>query len=234
MKKLVVTIQDFSPRYNFELYEMLDELDMRGIKKRTTVVIPNLKDPDTEKHYPLNSNQKSIDMLLKEQEAGNEFCLHGYDHSMGPGRKREFKRIDFFDARTRIVEGLDTIESLGINPAGFVPPFWKISKEGKKAVKDAGFRFIEYNGMIRDLATGRPHISRALWGWPHSSFLDVAFRAYDKFLAFVQDDSPLMRVALHPQDLWKNKPFYFLLDMIEKLRKDRILTSYSKFLGVRK
>ncbi|MFH1637105.1 MAG: DUF2334 domain-containing protein [Candidatus Woesearchaeota archaeon] len=230
MKFLAIAIHDFTPAYASELKEMLQELDVHGLNKRTVALIPNFM--QLGKSYPLDKDEASFFMLENEKVLGNDFMLHGYDHSKGKFLDREFKNISCNEASKKIDFGLQTLKSmrLMLSPLGFSAPFWKLGNEGRKAVKNSGFKYIEHNPGIEDLVTGEIYGSRALWCWPCNKVLDNMFRLYDKFLAWKQKDNELVRVALHPQDIMNEKTFNFELEMIEELRKERELITYSQYL----
>lgn len=230
MKNLVVSVHDFSPAYVSELEEILAELDKAGVKRKSIFIIPNLMHPATGERYPLLKSKRTIDLLMDEYTKGSEFSLHGYDHAMGQGY-REFKDINYEGASERISKGLLDLSILGIVPDGFVAPFWKLSTEGERAVKDSGFSFGTFNQGIKDYQRRKFYRSKAIWYWPHSRIIDYTFRAFDYMLAASQADNNLARVDIHPQDVWGSRPFESALTMIKILKKRREITDYSGFLN---
>lgn len=232
MKNLVVSVHDFSPAYVSELEEILSELEKQGVSKKSVFIIPDLMHPATGERFPLLKSKRTVDLLMNEYAKGSEFSLHGYDHAMGQGY-REFKGINYEGASERISKGLLDLSLLGIVPEGFVAPFWKLSKEGEKAVKDNGFLFATFNKGIRDYSKNTFHKSKAMWYWPHNRTLDYAFRAFDYMLAASQAGNTLARVDIHPQDVWSSRPFESALKLINILKKKREITDYAGFLKER-
>ncbi len=218
MKCLTVSIHDVSSRYESEIEEIVQELDARGITPRNQFVIPYL-----EKKHNLSSTLCS---LLGD----DEIFLHGFTHSK-KGNDREFKFIGYEDALRRIDRGISHLHDHWISrPKGFVPPYYKISPGGKLAVK-ARFRFLVTNPYIEDFDKNLRLSSTPICYWPYNSTVDKVFRIYDQFMAKAYlKDNPLVRVDIHPQDLWKTRPFDSALKMIDYLRKERELVTLSAYL----
>ncbi|MEM4244830.1 MAG: DUF2334 domain-containing protein [Candidatus Nanoarchaeia archaeon] len=228
MKSLIVSVHDFTPKYHVELEEILSELDSRGFKKRSLLVVPNYEDA-----YPINKFGKSVYRLIQEKISGNEICLHGYNHGKG-FRYREFKDINFEDAMAKLSKGKRMLRNEGIYLSGFVPPFWKISDEGERAVEFSNFSFLVKNPEIKDFMNNNIYYSKPLWFWPYNLPVDYAFRLFDSFLARVwayKDD--LVRVEFHPQDLYGKNTFEFGLKLLGFLSKDRNLTTYRSYLKLK-
>ncbi len=224
MKSLIVSVHDFTPKYHVELEEMLSELDSRNFKRRSLFVIPNYDDA-----YPINKSGKSLYRLIQEKINGNDICLHGYNHAKG-FRYREFKDISFEDAMIKLSKGKHMLRNEGIYPVGFVPPFWKISVEGERAVEFSNLNFLVKNHEIKDFVNNNVYYSTPLWFWPYSRPVDYAFRLFDSFLArlWIYNDD-LARVEFHPQDLHGANTFEFGLKLLGFLSKDRNLTSYRSY-----
>jgi len=142
--------------------------------------------------------------------------------------------IRYERARIKLREGKKILRSVGVSPEGFVPPFYKISQEGERAVKKEGFDFLVKNPEIVNLRRGRSYSSRAIWFWPYGMTVDYAFRIFDEFLEHVWlRNNDLVRVDLHPQDLQKKGLFDYALKMIEELRKGRELSSFGEYLNAK-
>ncbi len=220
---LIVSINDVSPAFSSELDEIIKELDSRGITRRSLFVIPNM-----ENAAPISSSKKLSEILINEAVT-NELCLHGYNHSK-KGNDREFKYLDYFSAYEKIMQGLEEIDKLGLETKGFVPPFFKISKEGIKAVKER-FEFLVTNPKIFDLKNNKEYSSIPLWYWPYNQTIDKIFRLYNSFLENIYlKKNDLIRVDIHPQDIWNSKPLDCALKTISSLSEERKLVSHIEYL----
>lgn len=223
---LVISIHDFSPKYHSELSDILMELNVIGIKKRSLLVVPNY-----EGSYPLHKHPATVERILIEKTDCNEVCLHGYDHSTSGLFGREFKGIDYWQASIKLKAGIVELRDEDITPVGFVPPFWKISPAAELAVKNAGFSFLAKNPAVKDLKNNEVYYSIPVWFWPYQKPLDYAFRLYDWFLANVWNRSnDLVRVEIHPQDVHESRPFDYALKLIGCLSQDRMLVSHQEYL----
>ncbi|MFH0752464.1 MAG: DUF2334 domain-containing protein [archaeon] len=227
-KSIVLSVHDFSPKFNVELKEILSELNLKNYKKRSILLVPNY-----DSIFPIRESPKTLDLLASEIDCENEICLHGYNHSKEENH-REFKDISYQSSVRKITYAKIRLIEFGIDPEGFVPPYWKISPEGEKALKDEGFTFVVKNPEIKDLRNNHTYSSRPVWFWPHNKPIDYAFRCFDIFLSKVwQQQNDLVRIAIHPQDLWKSKPFDFALKLIDKLSQDREFVSYKEFIDIK-
>jgi len=230
-KELVISIHDFTHYFNSELEEIITELNQLNLKKRSILVIPNYK------HIPLESNSLTIDLLHQEVEQDNEICLHGYNHRAYKWF-REFKDIDYALATEKLLAGKRKLAEVGVlKLSGFVPPYWKISKDGLAACKDQGFTFVASNPNLINLSTNKKYKSRPIWYWPTNNTLNNLFQTFDSFLTKIwHQNNGLVRIAIHPQDLHgKAKSFEHALGLIDYLIKEKyILSSYGNYLDSNK
>lgn len=86
---------------------------------------------------------------LKQNKDWMEIALHGLTHL-----PEEFGEISYEGARKRIETAEKMMQNRGIEYAKiFKAPCWTLSKEGKKAAEDIGFRVVEdgyYNWNLKD------------------------------------------------------------------------------------
>jgi len=71
-KHLVVSIHDFTPKFQSELEEVLEELDLRGIDKRTIMVIPRY-----EGEYLISGCSETARLLREERQKEVNFVCTG-------------------------------------------------------------------------------------------------------------------------------------------------------------
>ena len=224
MKNLIVSVHDFSPKYMGELKEIFGELTFQAIK-RSILVVPNLQNK-----YSVQKFGDTVYLLCKEKDIGSEILLHGYNHT-DAAIYREFKNLSFESAIEKIKAGKTVMSELEIEVNGFVPPYYKISQAAEQAVKASGFDILVKNPDIVDLKKSIAYSSRALWYWPYNRLVDFGFRLYNEFqLDFELSKTDLVRVDIHPQDMWKGMPFKHALGIIERVRNERAFSSYSDYI----
>lgn len=227
-KSLIISVHDFSPKFYSELEEILSELDALGFHKRSLLVVPNYGVSN-----PIGKHSKSIHRLINEKLNGNEICMHGYDHSM-KGLKREFKDLDYNTAMDRIWHGVSDLRRQGLGPVGFVPPFWKISKEAERAVKMHNFEFLVKKYEIKDLKSNEVYFSNALMFFYPGGGLNYALYSFvtlvNKFTN-AGSNTELVRVELHPQDIYNEKHFVKIMGLVDYWSSDRRLISHREYLA---
>lgn len=175
--------------------------------------------PHFHRRWPLWTDRTFVDELRALVDAGAEILLHGESHLMeGPpldwaGRLKarwmtagegEFLALDEQAAYERAVRGRDLLESLGLDPIGFVAPAWLFNRSADRAVARAGFRFHEDHAGLRLVHPERPA------GRIDAPVLTIATRtplrllsslAYaEVFVRRILPRAPLARIALHPLD----------------------------------
>lgn len=81
------------------------------------------------------------------RESGWELAQHGYTHeNVGEGRggllyqeQSEFAGLEYEEQRRRIGAGRDILESHGIEPTTFIPPWHEYDRTTARALDEAGF-----------------------------------------------------------------------------------------------
>lgn len=88
-----------------------------------------------------------VEFLHNLRENGWELAQHGYEHrDVGEGRggslydeRSEFAGLDYNEQARRIGAGRDILESHGINPTTFIPPWHEYDRTTARALADNGF-----------------------------------------------------------------------------------------------
>jgi predicted deacetylase len=186
---LLVSIHDVTPAMAPAVVRLWDLCAERGLAPALLVV------PDWHGAWPLRRHPHFVDWLRERAAAGAEIVLHGERH-----RRLEFARLDRPAARASIDRGLDALRSLGLEPAGFVPPGWQAREDSHAAVREAGLGFSEDAGSIRLFPSG-PTIRSPAVRWSART----ALRAWGSVAVargrwLLQRHAPFPRLALHPQD----------------------------------
>ncbi|MFH0869685.1 MAG: DUF2334 domain-containing protein [archaeon] len=242
-KYLTVSIHDVTPKFKGELSEIVSELDQRCINSKNILVIPN-----HESYNDISADDNFVSWLHQLSSGGNELVQHGYEHvsrnrtynSMGDWfmgnffaqGSAEFQNIGYDEAREIIRRGKDIFQNAEINSKGFAAPAWLINPKSERAIIDEGFVYMPLINRFRIFSQG--DIKSEVVGFTPRPIVDYLFRAYNKYLASAHlRKRTLARVDIHPQDMWGKGIFDYALKIIDELRQDRELVTYSEFVKSR-
>ncbi len=172
--------------------------------------------PDWHGAWPLDRHPDFVEWLRSRAAQGAEIVLHGERHdeaglarTLGDslrawGRtasEAEFLTLDAASAGERIARGLAGLLRLGLRPVGFVPPAWLAREEGHRAVGAAGLGFSEDERTVRLFPSGRSIPSPVVRWSARSPVRAWGSAAIARTRWTLQRRAPLLRLALHPQDL---------------------------------
>jgi len=241
-KYLVVSVHDVTPAFGSEIKEIVDELKIQKIDKKSILVIPNYLG-----RYNILKNYRFLNRLNVLKEEGNEIVLHGYEHIsrnkkyssfygylMGEWIAQgcaEFQNISYGEAEDKIRRGREILNCAGLICTGFVAPGWLMSKEANKAVIDEGFEYTTFVKIFRNYQDNIDIKSEVFRFVPQIRTISYLKKLYNHYLwkeNFV--NKKLARVAIHPQDLRIKRAFEYLLKIINRLREGRIIVTYLDFL----
>ncbi|MFL5493003.1 MAG: DUF2334 domain-containing protein [Gemmatimonadales bacterium] len=184
------------------------------IERRVTPAL--LVVPDWHGAWPLDRHPEFVEWLRARAAEGAEIVLHGERHDeVGlprrmpeslrawgrTAREAEFLTLDAMAAAERIARGLACLRRLGLRPVGFVPPAWLAREEGHRAVGAAGLGFSEDQRIVRLFPSGRMLRSPVVRWSARSPARAWGSVAVARARWTLQRRAPLLRVALHPQDL---------------------------------
>lgn len=207
---LLVSIHDVSPAWAPSTMALWNLCRDSGATPALFVV------PNWHGEWPLAKHQKFCRWLRECAAAGAEIFLHGERHDevglqRSPidelrafgrtNREGEFLTLDHDRAGDRIARGLQTLRAVGLDPIGFVPPAWLAREATFRAVQDAGLRVSEDAGSVRVHTANRTHAAPAV-RWSGRTAIRARASAIVASLRWnTQRHRPLVRLALHPQDL---------------------------------
>jgi predicted deacetylase len=172
--------------------------------------------PDWHGAWPLDRHPEFVEWLRSRAAEGAEIVLHGErhdelglartvgDHFRAWGRtagEAEFLTLDAAAAGERIARGLACLRRLGLRPTGFVPPAWLAREEGHRAAGAAGLGFSEDERAVRLFPSGRKIPSPVVRWSARSPLRAWGSAAVARARWTLQRKAPLLRLALHPQDL---------------------------------
>ncbi|WP_269633386.1 polysaccharide deacetylase family protein [Pelomonas sp. BJYL3] len=204
---LAAVIHDVAPSSWSDCRSLIDQLDEMGIRPLSLLAVPRFhgspRDPAFER------------WLLQRAEAGDELVLHGYDHrdpllprggwqrvkrlwyTHGEG---EFSALPYAEARRRLTAGRRWMESLGVRPAGFVPPAWLMSAGSWEALREQPLLYTCTLRQVVLLPHG-PTLSAMAQVWSaRSASRRLASAWWNAALLSLQAERPLLRLELHPLD----------------------------------
>jgi predicted deacetylase len=172
--------------------------------------------PDWHGAWPMERHPDFVAWLCARAAQGAEIVLHGERHdevglprAVGDSLRAwgrtagegEFLTLDGVAAGERIARGLDCLQRLGLRPVGFVPPAWLAREEGHRAAGAAGLGFSEDQRIVRLFPSGQKIRSPVVRWSARSPARAWASAAVARARWTLQRRAPLLRVALHPQDL---------------------------------
>lgn len=208
--KLLVSIHDVTPAWapsTLALWNLCQEF---GVTPALLVV------PNWHGTWPLAQHAAFCHWLRRCASNDAEIFLHGERHdevglqrsavdglrALGrTAREGEFLTLDRARAGERIARGLQTLREQALSPIGFVPPAWLAREQTYTAVRDAGLTYSEDSHGVRVHARNQTLAAPAVrWSGrttnrAHASAMVASLRWR------VQRNQPLVRLALHPQDL---------------------------------
>jgi predicted deacetylase len=144
----------------------------------------------------------------------------------------EFAHLERAEAARRLAEGRRILEGIGLQAQGFVAPAWQQSAAALDAVQEAGFAFTAFLDHVLLLNGGRSRVSgpALTYDTPHAA-IDLGKRAVMRCWAHLQRDAPLLRVALHPDDVLAPGRLCHVLRRIEALGRVRRLVCYEEWMS---
>ena len=212
---VLVSIHDVTPAHAAAVHELWKLCQQFDVAPALFVV------PDWHGAWPLESHLEFVQWVQSCAANGAEIFLHGERHdevglprtmsdsvrAFGKtAREGEFLTLYKSAASERIGRGLVRLRALGLQPIGFVPPAWLAREETFEAVFESGLRVSEDELGIRVHDAAGPErkvrLAAPAVRWSgrtairaHASAIVAAWRWK------TQRSLPLVRLALHPQDL---------------------------------
>ncbi len=210
--RVLASIHDVAPPHALAVQRLWQSCRAAGFTPALFVV------PNWHGRWPLADSQAFVDWIRARADEGAEVFLHGERHDeVGSPRtlrdelravgrtsnEGEFLTLDRYGARTRIRRGLLYLWSLGLRPVGFVPPAWLAHNITHDVVRETGLTFSEDAGHVYIHGeAGSDMLPAPAIRWSGRT----AVRAQLSRLAVAwhrvnASRRPLVRLALHPQDL---------------------------------
>ncbi|MCP2253485.1 hypothetical protein LY13_002238 [Prauserella aidingensis] len=115
---------------------LADELDTRGV-------------PLTVLHTP-GGSRRVAEWVRARVARGDAVALHGYDRRV----PAEFASLRGHEAGLRLIAATAALDSEGLRTDVFAPPRWRITPEGRDALRRHGFAVCAEDSVVRDLRRG--------------------------------------------------------------------------------
>ncbi len=207
---LLVSIHDVTPAFERSVYALWSICQSVGIMPALLVV------PEWHGEWALERHTRFMTWMRARARDGAEIILHGERHdevgsvrgwrdavraSGRTAREGEFLTLDYDAARARIDRGIARLTRLDLAPTGFIPPAWLAREATHEAARDAGLRFSEDASSVRMHTVHRRVAAPALRWSARSTMRAVGSRVVADWRWRAWYHAPLLRLALHPQDL---------------------------------
>lgn len=239
---VLISIHDVTPALEAPVRELWRLCARLGVRPALLVV------PDWHGRWPLERHPAFVEWLRCRAAEGAEIFLHGERHDeVGlPRRWRdsiraagrtaaegEFLTLNRTDAEARIARGVARLRALGLPPVGFVPPAWLACPATFDAVAAQGLGVSEDAGRVHLHAPTPRRLAAPVVRWSGRT----ATRARASALVAAWRDlghhrRPLMRIALHPQDLASEVTTRSLTDVLTRWTASRRVVTYGSLRGL--
>jgi len=246
LRYLIVEIHDVHPGALDRVEAIRSALAERGVARPSLLVVPRFED-EKGGSWDLREHPKTLRWLHLRRREGCEIVQHGLTHRAPapppPGLRHammhrwfsrgcaEFAHLSEAEAAARLAEGRRILEVCSLRARGFVAPAWQQSPAAIAAVQAAGFGFTSFLDHVLLLNGCRSRVtSPALtYDTPHAA-IDLGKRVVMRCWAGLTHQAPLVRVALHPDDVLAPARLCHVLQRIEALEHERRLVSYAEWM----
>lgn len=243
---MTVEIHDVCPATFDEVVELDRALARIGIARPTLLVVPRYED-GAGRVWDLREDPRLARWLRERQAAGAEIVQHGLTHrapgAPPPGLVNtlmhrwfsrgcdEFAHLPAREACRRLRAGRRILQACGLRAEGFIAPAWQQSPAAIQAVARMGFRFTAFLDRVQPLVPGRLAVDTpALTFAAPNVLVDHGKRAVMRGLEAWARPAPLLRVALHPEDLHGARPADHAIERIRRLLPHREQVTYAEWL----
>lgn len=194
----VVTIHDSCPSFSSKIFKFADELERLNISYNMALV------PFFNEKQDLRTFPEFVDQIKSYK--GCEIALHGLYHEDKEGQFDDFHSITKAAAEEEIRAGLDILDEIGIKANVFIPPAWKLNDSSIEVLEKFGFNLAETQEefiLLSNKAFKKIKVPKVLnWdstGYPERNAVNIA-RDERLFKHLTQQNSKIIRIALHPRD----------------------------------
>lgn len=239
---LIVSVHDIAPSNREAIAHIVGDLASYGIRVCSLLVVPDYH------HEGLSTQDRNFVSWLRDLEAdGHEVVIHGYYHQRSERRDEnmrdkfvtrfytrgegEFYDLDYTEALRRICRARDEFRGAGLHPRGFVAPAWLLSPAGEQAVLDAELEYTTRLRTVRDVRSRRNFPARSMVYSVESEWRRSTSLVWNSFLARALNNTPLLRVSIHPPDRLHPRIWRQLSDLLSEVQDRRRATTYRDWIA---
>lgn len=243
---LTVEIHDVSPATWAEVDLIKFSLAEIGVDRTSLLVIPRYHDADGGYH-DLRDYPEMVDRLRDDADNGSEIIQHGLTHRAPgpppPGLRNalmynffsrgcaEFEHLSEDEATWRLRKGRLILQECRLDAPGFIAPAWQQSRGSLAAAAALDYRFTAFLNYVQPLrGERRPLRTPALTFDAPNPLVDHGKRVVMRCFERLARSTPLLRVALHPSDVYGERPLDHILGRIKELMRRRQLVTYEQWL----
>jgi predicted deacetylase len=244
IQRLAVELHDFTPKYQYENFKILDELERIGItSKRIIHIVPNWGGK-----YNILDHKTFLDRIIHSYIQSDEIVLHGnthvreskeypsfYQKFLGEWRYRgeaEFLATNYSDSIKKIQSSKNILFQAGFLPKVFVPPGWILSREAQQAAVDEGFEYLSLRTSLRKLNKPYEDIKmECLEFTARPRIADYIFRFQNFSLLHASHKERNMRFPIHPQDMLEDRTKKYLFELLSELSKIMHTTTFEEIIS---
>jgi predicted deacetylase len=239
---LVVSFHDLAPHTQRPCQELLMLLADLGVPRASLLVVPRWHGMETILERPF-----FLRWLRSLAEAGHEICLHGLTHrAETPPRspvpalvgrvhtagEGELYGLGREQAETRIREGMEILAAAGLAARGFIAPAWLLSPAAREVLCRRDFEYtatLRHLDLLReDVRVAAPTVVFSTRSFLGRSLSPLVGRA--RFAASRRQ--PVLRVAVHPQDLYERGVRRALVSVLRRALADREPVTYGELARI--
>jgi len=226
-KTIIISIHDISPKYEEEIYKILESLEKLGVKKKDLHIVLNFQN-----RYRIDESNKLLKLLKRDISKGSLPAFHGIIHYKNErnfinhllfGEEysfvSEFSHLRKSEIRETIRNGKKIYKNLlGVYPKLMIPARWDASQYMEDACKEEGMEYCEKRGEIINIKKMiRKKSPICNFDFGDNLVLNKISRLYAYISIFRSKimNEPL-RYCIHPNDL-KNNNFFFEIKLLKKL-----------------
>jgi hypothetical protein len=197
---MVVCVHDVCPQFEEESTEIVAALQGLLGSRFSMCVIPQYEG----KKWPTTC----LELLELVRNAADEVLLHGLSHR----RRRNWSPLSWAvrgcdelaslrpeECRAVIKAGAEQLRQLGLPPAGFVPPAWRVGSVDISDVSNCGMSFIA--GLRRVDFTNGYRQPLATWSWDCGRLSAGGMLASAIGATLALSEGAIPCVVLHPEDI---------------------------------
>jgi len=234
----VVSFHDLAPFSQELCQDFLAECKTLGIPSITLLVVPQWHGNENLTHYP-----KFLQWLRTQVEAGHEVCLHGLTHraeqisgglwSQMVGRiytakEGEFYRINQEEAEHKLIAGMDLMKQADLPYTGFTAPAWLLSAEARQCLIQFGFTYTTYWNRVDLLLENRSIPAPTLVFSARNAWRRAVSLIWVPFWFRWNESSPVLRLAVHPNDLKYSSIRDTIFKIIRQALQTRTAVTYAQ------